>query len=60
MGGTTLRLDYLVYRPSDPFAEINGVELHEGWEIEGYTVVRIQTDRVVLEGPEGKVVLRAR
>ncbi len=60
LGETTLTLDYIVYRSSDPFAEINGVELHEGWEVSGYTVVRIQADRVVLEGPAGEIVLLAR
>ncbi len=60
VGGITLTLDYLVYRPSDPFVQINGVELHEGWEISGFTVKRIQTDRVILEGPGGRVVIRSR
>ncbi len=59
VGGVTLVLDYLVYRPSDPFVQINGVELHQGWEISGYTVERIQTDRVILRGPAGKVVIRS-
>lgn len=59
IGKTSFRLDYLAYRPDDPFVQINGVELHQGWEIAGYTVERIQTDRVILVGPEGKIVLRS-
>ncbi len=58
LGKATFRLDYLAYRPDDPFVQINGIELHQGWEIAGYTVERIQTDRVILVGPAGKIVLR--
>ena len=28
LGYATLTVDYIVYRPDDPFAEINGVEVH--------------------------------
>lgn len=60
LGSVKLVLDYIAYRPSDPFAQINGVELHEGYHIEGFTVKKIARDRVELEDDRGTLVLRVR
>jgi hypothetical protein len=60
VGDTTLVLDYIAYRPSDPFAQVNGVELHEGSHIDGFTVEKIARDRVELRDERGLVVLRVR
>jgi len=58
LGGTTLSLGYIVFRPVRPFAEINGVDVYEGSEIEGFTVERIEADRVVLRDADGPLELR--
>ncbi len=58
LGATTLSLGYIVFRPVRPFAEINGVEVYEGTEIEGFTVERIEADRVVLRDADGPLELR--
>ncbi len=60
LGDTTLVLDYIAYRPSDPFAQVNGIELHEGSHIDGFTVEKIARDRVELRDERGLVVLRVR
>ncbi len=39
---------YIVFRPDDPFAEINGIELHPGGVVEGFRVKAIERDRVHL------------
>lgn len=58
-GGVILSLDFLVYRPEDPFAEINGVEVHLGGTIEGFRVKTIERDRVRLTDGRRTIVLRA-
>jgi hypothetical protein len=60
LGYADLVLDYIAYRPSDPFAQINGVELHEGYHLEGFTVERIGPDEVELRDAHGPLVLRVR
>ena len=57
--GVSLSLDFLIYRDVDPFAEINGVEVHLGGTIEGYRVKAIERDRVTLSNGRRTVVLRA-
>ena len=57
--GVSLSLDFLIYRDVDPFAEINGVEVHLGGTIEGYRVKAIARDRVTLSNGRRTVVLRA-
>lgn len=57
--GVILSLDFLIYREVDPFAEINGVEVHLGGTIEGYRVKAIERDRVTLSNGRKTVVLRA-
>jgi len=54
----TLSLGYIVARPVNPFAEINGIEVSVGSEVEGFRVEKIEADRVVLRDGKGEVVLR--
>jgi hypothetical protein len=60
LGYAFLSLDYIVSRSEDPFAEINGTEVHEGSWIEGFTVEKIEQDRVLLRDDRGPLVLRVR
>jgi len=56
--GIKLTLDYLVYRTNDPFAQINGAEVHVGWEVAGFKVLAIDEESVRLQGKNGPVILR--
>jgi len=58
LGYATLSLDYIVARPDNPFAEINGVEVIVGSEVEGFRVEKIEANRVVLRDEKGELVLR--
>jgi hypothetical protein len=58
LGTTSLSLGYIVFRPVRPFAEINGVEVYEGSEVEGFTVEKIEADKVTLRDADGPLVLR--
>ncbi len=60
VGGIHLSLGYIVFRETDPFAEINGEEVHVGSQVAGLTVVSIEADRVTLRGLDRTVVLRTR
>ena len=59
LGKVHLSLDFIVFRPDDPFTEINGVELHVGGVIDGYRVKAIERDRVRLSNGRRSIVLRA-
>jgi hypothetical protein len=58
LGDTTLSLGFIVARSENPFAEINGVDVYLGSEIEGFVVEAIEADRVVLRDDQGTLVLR--
>jgi hypothetical protein len=58
LGYATLSLGYIVARPVNPFAEINGIEVSVGSEVEGFRVEKIEADRVVLRDGKGELVLR--
>jgi len=58
LGYATLSLGYIVARPVNPFAEINGIEVSVGSEVEGFRVEKIEADRVVLRDEKGELVLR--
>ena len=58
LGSVRLSLDFIVFRTDDPFAEINGVELHLGGVIEGYRVKAIEKDRIRLSNGYRSIVLR--
>jgi len=59
LGRVHLSLDYIVFRSDDPFAEINGVELHLGGVVDGFRVKSIERDRVKLSDGRRTIVLRA-
>jgi hypothetical protein len=58
LGAVQLSLDYIIFRADDPFAEINGIELHLGGVVEGYRVKAIERDRVHLSNGRKDIVLR--
>ncbi len=58
VGGVRLELDYIVYRTVDPFAEINGIEVHQGSTVAGFRVKEIEKDRVRLSDGRRSIVLR--
>jgi len=60
LGRITLSLDFIAFRPDDPFAEINGLEVHVGSRIEGLVVEEIARDHVRLSGDDGEIILRVR
>jgi hypothetical protein len=60
LGDVSLSLDFIVFRQVRPFAEINGVEVSEGSEIEGFTVEKIEADQVTLRDEEGPLILKVR
>jgi hypothetical protein len=60
LGDVTLTLGYLVYRTTDPFAQINGIDVQVGSIIEGFAVDEITRDRVILHDDDGRVVIRVR
>jgi hypothetical protein len=60
LGDLQLTLDYIIYRPSDPFAQINGVEVHVGDSVAGFAVEEITRDHVLLRDAEGALELRVR
>ncbi|HQP44761.1 MAG TPA: hypothetical protein PLV66_13915 [Thermoanaerobaculales bacterium] len=53
----TLALDFIVARPTDPFARINGMDLRVGSTIEGFTVEEITSTAVRLRDERGPLVL---
>lgn len=59
LGDVTLSLDYIVFRPTDPYAEINGIEVHIGGTVAGFRVKSIERDRVILSDGRRTIVLRA-
>jgi hypothetical protein len=58
LGYASLSLGYIVFRPVRPFAEINGTEVYEGSEVAGFTVEKIEIDRIVLRDSRGPLELR--
>lgn len=57
-GGRVLSLDYIVFRADDPYAEINGVEVHLGGVVSGFRVKAVERDRVILSDGRRTLVLR--
>lgn len=59
--GQHLVLDYIAYIPSDPFVQINGIEVRVGSELDDLVVTAISASEVVLLDPAGEEIhLRAR
>jgi hypothetical protein len=57
VGYASLVVDYIVDRPSDPFARINGLDVRVGGTIEGFTVEEITSTAVRLRDARGPLVL---
>jgi len=60
LGYARLHLDYLVYKPSAPFARLNGRDVVVGSIVDGFRVVEIGPDFVRLADARGPVILRVR
>jgi len=60
LGHVVLSLDYVVYRSDDPFAQINGTEVHIGSIVAGLVVDEIGPNHVRLHDEDGPVVIRVR
>ncbi len=60
LGHTKLHLDYIVFKPSAPFASINGQRVVVGSTIGQAQVVAILEVEVHIEDRAGRVILRAR
>lgn len=58
LGYATLTLDYIVFRSTDPFAQINGLDIRVGSTIEGFTVEEIGRSSVRLRDDRGPLILR--
>jgi hypothetical protein len=58
LGDVALSLDFIVFRATDPYAEINGAEVHVGGTVAGFRVKAVAKDRVVLSDGRRTVVLR--
>jgi hypothetical protein len=60
LGRVKLHLDFLVYKPSAPFASINGRQVVPGSVVDGLVVDEIGRDFVRLADGTGTIVLRVR
>jgi hypothetical protein len=60
LGYARLSLGYVIDRPGDPFAEVNGHEVHVGSTVDGFVVEAISGREVRLRDVRGTVVLRVR
>jgi len=58
LGYASLAVDYIVARPNDPFARINGLDARVGDTIEGLTVDAITPTEVRLHDARGPLVLK--
>lgn len=57
--GKELRLDFIVWS-EQPFAQINGRQVGIGQQVEGFLVTAITRDRVTLETPTRRLMLKVR
>lgn len=60
LGKVKLHLDFIVYKPSAPFAGINGVQIVPGSIVDGLLVEEIGADFVRLRDARGTLTLRVR
>ncbi|MDA8017583.1 MAG: hypothetical protein MPN21_09055 [Thermoanaerobaculia bacterium] len=58
--GIALRLDFIVWSPTRPFAQINGRQVSVGQTVDGFLVRAILREEVTLEGEDGTFRLRVR
>ncbi|MCP3961853.1 MAG: hypothetical protein GY719_28760 [bacterium] len=59
-GGERVKLDFIVWSETRPFAQINGELVNPGQQVAGYILVTVERDRVELEGAGKKFWLRVR
>jgi len=60
LGYARLSLGFVVARPTDPFAEVNGQEVHVGSVVDGFTVEEITDRGVTLRDARGPLELKLR
>ena len=60
LGDIQLTLDFIVWVPGRPFAQINGRQVEEGQLVEDLLVEKIERERVTLRGANGRLILRVR
>jgi hypothetical protein len=60
LGYATLRLELVVFRADDPWAQVNGRDVRVGTHVEGFVVEAIERDRVLLRDQHGPLILRVR
>jgi len=58
LGYAALSLDYIVFRATDSYAQINGFDVRVGSHVEGFTVEEITAEWVRLKDDRGPLVLK--
>ncbi len=58
--GTLVKVDFIVWSKSRPFAQINGHLLSPGQAVDGYTVLEVERERVELEGGGARFWIRVK
>ncbi len=58
--GGSVKVDFIVWSESQPFAQINGELLSSGQSIDGYTLLVVERERVQLEGGGERFWLRVK
>ena len=60
IAGTTLKVDFIVWSETRPFAQINDQFLNIGESLDGFTLLSVERERVELEGGGRRFWIRAR
>lgn len=58
--GERVKVDFIVWSKSQPFAQINGELLSSGQSVDGYTLLEVERERVQLEGGGERFWLRVK
>ncbi len=58
--GAAVKIDFIVWSESRPFAQINGQLLSAGQSVNGYTLLKVERERVELEGGGQRFWLRVK
>ncbi len=58
--GGSVRVDFIVWSESRPFAQINGQLIGAGQSVDGYTLLKVERERVELEGGGERFWIRVR
>ena len=59
-GGAAVKLDFIVWSETRPFAQINGELINPGQIVDGFTLLAVERERVELEGRGTRFWLRVR